>query len=133
MLVFNKLLYLKEIFENYGIEVIHCKDLWIPKLKTIEKDVDFTLFACFEGPSTVPGPILINGENGASVWAAQSADVNKTIVASFGSPFLYSEYFKCFPTYVNAYSPEKVSCEAFVKAIFGEIEFEGKSPVKVLK
>jgi len=128
---YKKLLYLKEIFESLGIEVIHCKDLWIPELKNNEKEVDFTLFACFEGPSTVPGPILINGENGASIWAAQTADVNKTIVASFGSPFLYSEYFKCFPTYVNVYSPEKVSCEAFVKAIFGEIECEGKSPVKV--
>ncbi len=117
----KKLKLLKPIFESYGIEVVERDQLWIPELKELEKDVDLTLFACFEGPSAIPGPICINGENGASVWASQASDVSKSVVASFGSPFLYHQYYKYYPTYVNAYSPNEISLKAFAKALFGEI------------
>ena len=101
------------------------------KLKEHEENVDLTVFAIFEGPSGTPGPIMINGTNCESIWASQAADKEKTVVASFGSPFLYSEYYRHYTTYINAYSPNKATCEAFVKAIFGEIECVGKSPVKL--
>lgn len=128
---FEKLTYLKEVFEKRGIEVRLEGDLWIPKLKELEKEADLVLFALFEGPSGTPGPILINGENATSVWASQNADPDKAVIVSFGSPFLYSEYYKHITTYINAYSNAKTTCEAVVKALFGEIEFKGKSPVKL--
>jgi len=127
----ERMIGLKDVFEGYGIEVILSYDLWIPELKKLEAEVDLTVFAIFEGPCRNPGPIMINGRNCESVWASQSADPEKTIIASFGSPFLYNEYYRHATTYINAYSFARVTLEAFVKAIFGEIECDGKSPVKI--
>ncbi len=129
--VMEKLKPLKTVFEGYGIEVTESNSLWIPKLQTFEKDVDLTLFACFEGPANTPGTICIGTDAGVSVWASQAADKEKTVVASFGSPFIYHQYYKYYPTYINAYSPTEASYRAFAKALFGEIEFMGKSPVKI--
>ena len=42
-----------------------------------------------------------------------------------------NQYFEKAKTYVNAYSMLSCSAEAFVKATCGEIEFKGKSPVKL--
>lgn len=130
---YKKLTYLEEVLKKRGIEVITQKDTWIPYFEKPEKDSDLTIFACFEGPSVTPGPITLNGENGASVWTSQIADKEKTVVVSFGSPFLYNQYYRNFPTYMNFYSNSKPSCEAFVRALFGEIECTGKSPVELEK
>lgn len=126
---YEKLTYLKKVFENRGIEVKMTGDIWLKELAEGEKETDLTVFACFEGPNAVPGPITLNGENGASVWASQKANPERTIVASFGSPYLYNQYYRHYSTYMNLYSPGEAMCEAFVKAIFGEIECCGKSPV----
>lgn len=128
---YEKLTYLEEVLKKRGIEVITQRDTWIPKFEKAEKEVDLTIFACFEGPSVTPGPITLNGENGASVWTSQTADKKKTVVVSFGSPFLYNQYYRNYPTYMNFYSNSKPSCEAFVKALFGEIECLGESPVNL--
>ncbi len=126
----HKIRYLKTVFEEYGIEVIEREHIW-GELKNFEEEVDFTLFACFEGPASVPGTICITGENGASVWESQGADPKKSVVASFGSPFTYHQYYRYFPTFINAYSNAESSCRAFAKALFGEIEFKGSVPVKL--
>lgn len=128
---YKALTYLEDVFKNCGIETITRRDLWIPELKKLEKETDFTVFACFEGPSATPGPICINGENGASIWASQAADLSRTVVVSFGSPFLFNQYYTHYPTYINAYSNAKSIQEAFVKILFGEIQCLGKSPVKL--
>ncbi len=130
---YKKLTYLEEVFKKRGIEVATQRDTWIPRFEKPEKEADLTVFACFEGPSVTPGPITLNGENGASVWTSQTADKEKTVAVSFGSPFLYNQYYRHYPTYMNFYSDSKPSCEAFVKALFGEIECMGESPVNLDK
>lgn len=55
----------------------------------------------------------------------------KNIVVSFGSPYFGNQYFGKAKTYVNCYSMLENSVEAFVRAACGEVEFVGKSPVKL--
>lgn len=57
--------------------------------------------------------------------------MDKLMVASFGSPYFGDQYFERVETYVNAYSMLSCSVKAFVRAACGEIEFQGKSPVKL--
>ena len=57
--------------------------------------------------------------------------MEKTAFVSFGSPYIGKQYFQRAGTYVNAYSMLECEAVAFVKAACGEIEFSGKSPVKI--
>ena len=51
------------------------------------------------------------------------------VVASFGAPSIYYNYFENAGTYLNAYSSDAGTMRAFVDGIFGEFPFTGKSPV----
>jgi hypothetical protein len=48
-----------------------------------------------------------------------------------GSPYYYKEYFESADTYINAYYFDQATIKAAVAAIYGEIPFEGKSPVSI--
>jgi beta-N-acetylhexosaminidase len=124
---------LVKILEDRGMEVITREAVWIPEVQELEKDVDLTIFAIFEGATIQPGPIALNGDAVINVWGSQAADPNKTIIANFGTPFTYTSYYKTYPTVVNAYGLHPGVFEAFVEAIFGEIGFEGKTPVTFKK
>ena len=52
------------------------------------------------------------------------------VFTSFGDPYKLFDY-PYLKTYINAYSFSKSTQRAYVKAIFGEISFSGKSPVKI--
>ncbi len=75
--------------------------------------------------------LIENWENAASVWASQTSDKSKTLIATFGNPYIYAKYYRHIETYVNAYDPHPDVFKAFVKAIFGEIEFQGTTPVEL--
>ncbi len=56
--------------------------------------------------------------------------IRKLVTVSFGTPyFLYD--MASVPTYINAYHDCPASMKAAVRALFGEIPFQGKSPVSV--
>ncbi len=73
----------------------------------------------------------VYGDNALSLWAANISEPNRTIIASFGTPYLYTQLFLKCTTYINAYTYTKFACKAYVKVIFGEIPFKGKSPVEL--
>lgn len=66
-----------------------------------------------------------------SLWGGLCHGREKTIVVSFGNPYHLNEHFESAKVYVNAYSFVEQSMNAFVKAVFGEIPFSGKSPVNL--
>ncbi len=121
---------LKDILESRGINVMIKGDIWLPELKELEENNDLIIFAISRTPGSI-GSIDLHADNAISVWASQTADKNKTIIASFGNPYFYKRYYKHIETYINAYSPTEDILEAFVKAIFGEIPFLGESPVEL--
>ena len=94
---------------------------------------DVVIYACFSRPFR---PIGFIDYTGARAWQIVHCfkpkdAVRKNVIASFGSPYFGNQYFEKAKTYVNAYSMLSCSAEAFVKATCGEIEFKGKSPVKL--
>ena len=60
-----------------------------------------------------------------------SYGAEKSVAVSFGSPSIYYNYFETVDCYVNMYSYNEESMQAFVDGILGEFEFEGKSPVNL--
>lgn len=121
---------LKDLFEERGIEVVFKTDIFLEELEE-SKDCDLNLFVIDRPTGIYQGSKDIYGENAASVWASQTSDKSKTIIATFGNPYIYAKYYRHIETYINAYDPHPDIFKAFVKALFGEIEFKGTTPVEL--
>lgn len=119
-------------FKKRGCNVNMKRNVWSNELEDIMDNYDLIMFALCRTTHRPIGPVDFWGDEAASVWASNCSDVSKTVIASFGSPYIYKYYNKSDVTYINAYSFSKQSIEACVRALFGEIEFEGKSPVELI-
>lgn len=64
-------------------------------------------------------------------WYAFTRDNHKAIGVSTGYPYIHYDCMAAANTFVNLYSYDKETLTAFVKAIYGEIPFRGKSPIDI--
>ena len=119
-------------FEARGCEVRMQRNVWSDELEKLLPEYDLILFALCRTPHRPIGPLDFWGEEATSVWASNCSDKSKTVVASFGSPYFYQYYRNSGVTYINAYSCSAAVIEAFVKTVFGEIEFWGKTSVALV-
>lgn len=56
----------------------------------------------------------------------------KRIGVSLGSPYVYFDYYEDFDCFVNAYNSSEATQRAFVKALYGELPFEGVHPFRII-
>ncbi len=128
---YDNLCLLKTEFEKYGCSVEMQRNIWTQDMDVKAPLFDLIVFALCRTPHRPIGPLDFWGDEASSIWASNCSDITKTVVASFGTPYLYKYYENSGVTYVNAYADSKYVIEAFVKAVFGEIDFEGKSSVNL--
>ena len=128
---YEDLCLLKKEFEKYGCNVTIRRNAWTSDVEKAGDENDLILFALCRTMHKPIGPLDFWGEEATSIWASNCSDRGKTIIASFGTPYLYRYYKNSKMAYVNAYSHSSYVIKAFVKAVFGEIEFEGKTSVKL--
>lgn len=76
------------------------------------------------------GSLRVDWAHIASFWRGAVLQHPDMVFTSFGDPYKLFDY-PYLKTYINAYSFSKSTQRAYVKAIFGEIPFSGKSPVKI--
>ncbi len=122
----------KEVFKKYKIEAEIIRDISQKRFETIQDKYDLTIFALQRAMHQPIGPMQFWGDNAASIWASNSGNPYKKIVCSFGSPYHYEYYSETPTTYINAYANTETIHDTFVRAITGQIEFKGKSPVKLI-
>lgn len=77
------------------------------------------------------GTLRINWGQIGPFWRGDVLKHPKTVFTSFGDPYKLHD-FPYLKTYVNAFSYSKATQRAVVKALLGEIPFNGKSPVELL-
>ena len=124
---------LKSEFEAYGCQVEMRRNNISPFDNTKDcTENDLILFALCRTPHMPLGPLDFWGNESASIWASNTVDKSKTVVASFGSPYVYRYYENSNLTYINAYHNSKEVIKAFVAALFGEKHFTGKSSVELI-
>ena len=128
---YDSLLQLKDEFEKYGCSVEMQRNAWTDEVEKASDEYDLVLFALSRTVHHPIGPLDFWGDEATSVWASNCSDKGKTIIASFGSPYLYRYYKNSKMTYVNAYSAQDGIIKAFVKAVFGDAQFEGKTSVEL--
>lgn len=128
---YEDLCLLKDEFEKYGCQVIMRRNIWTDEAEQAARENDLLLFALCRTPHHPIGPLDFWAEEATSIWSSNCADKTKTLVCSFGSPYLYRYYAKSGVTYVNAYSSAPHVVKAFVRAVMGQIPFAGRTPVKL--
>ena len=99
----------------------------IDSLDTYDK-----VIVCFENRYFHPlGTCLLKDKESFAVWTANMTNPAKRICISFANPYVMDIYEEMSPVKINAYSVDAFTQKAVVKALCGEIPFEGKSPVKL--
>jgi len=126
---FDWLQAMKAEFERRGINVRLQRRLeTYPEITEIAEENDLILYASYTMPHQPMGGLGLYAEECATYYFALHAGREKSIGVSFGSPYIYYDYCNNFPTYIHAFSPTDQSQIAVVKALFGEIPFEGFFP-----
>jgi len=124
---------LKHSFEKRGIEVYMQRRLKNAReLKAMSDDSDLIIYAAYLAPHAPAGALRLVGEECRTFYYAFNHGKEKSIGVSFGYPYIHYDSMENADTFVNAYCTAPESMEAFVQAIFGEIPFTGKSPVKII-
>ncbi len=125
---YDKLEALKESFEDRGIEAKIYKSAYACNLYEAVKDGGIVIYANFVSAHNPMGRCTFFGDVAQQFFKVMSYGAERSVVVSFGSPFIRYEYYEEAETYINAYWYNKETMEALVKGILGEIEFQGESP-----
>ncbi len=99
------------------------------RLSIIEKEYDQIIFCYLAGPSDPWGSIGPRNDQALTMWSSNMISRDKVISISFGDPYIQLMYLPQVWIRINAYHKDANSQNAVVKAIFGEIPFQGTSPV----
>ena len=120
-----------QAFEERGMEVALYEYVGNKaKLQSISETEDLIIYACYLAMSRPQGMSFFSAQGDIlTLFNGLSFGAEKSIVASFGAPSIYYNYFETAGTYLNAYSNDAGTIKAFVDGILGEYEFTGKSPV----
>ena len=128
---FEALNFMKEEFERRGINVRLQRRLSdYDEIAQIDKENDLIIYAGFLMPHAPMGALSFYDEECATFFFAFTKGKEKSIGVSMGSPYVYDDFYGNCPTFVHMFSPSRESQIAFVKAIFGEIPFEGVMPYR---
>lgn len=89
------------------------------------------IYANFVSAHQPMGHCTFYGDVARQFFKILSLGSDRSVVISFGSPFIREEYYEEAETYINAYWYNKEVMEAVAEGILGEISFCGISPFKI--
>jgi len=116
-------------FEARGASVDVKTELGINSLKDMYEQYDLMIFCfCTLGLGFIDP--AVNGNSLGAAWEGLCYGREKTIIISFGSPYIHEQYFPLAPVGINAWGQSESVQIAVVKALYGDIPFQGKRPVK---
>ncbi len=101
------------------------------QLRQIEEECDLIIYAAYVSSHNPMGMPTLYGDKARFIANAFVDGVEKTIGVSLGYPYVHYDMLTGARTFANIYSPAPESQIAFVKAVYGEIGFEGISPVDI--
>ena len=121
--------FMKEEFERRGIKVHLQRRLTsYPEIEKIAAENDLILYLHFVMPHIPMGGSGLFCEECAHFFFALHEGKEKSIGVSMGSPYVYYDYCSNMDTYIHAFSTTPATQVAVVKALFGEIGFNGHYP-----
>lgn len=101
------------------------------ELVKVDKESDLIIYAAYVAGHQPVGAMSLYGEEAKTYLFAFSHGKEKSIGVSFGYPYLHYDMMGGADAFVNTYGQSPDLMKAFVEAIFGDIPFQGKAPVKL--
>jgi len=130
--IFAALDAMKEEFEKYGCNVTKYRRLnSFEEAKEVADNNDLIVYVGYIGFHAPKGAPSFYGDE---FWALRHAfvyGVEKSIGISLGHPHIHYDFMDDALMFVNAYNPASETQKAFVRGVFGDIPFVGKSPVEL--
>ena len=123
--------YMKKAFEDRGALVSVQRRINSAEIKKIAEESDLLVYAAFIAPHQPKGFMSFYDKEVDTFMAAFTKGNEKSVGVSMGYPFIHFDIMGNADTFINTYVATPDTMEAFVKAIYGEIKIEGKSPVKL--
>lgn len=127
----GKLEELKKAFERRGMEAKIYDNAYQCNLREAAKEDGVIIYANFVSAHQPMGHCTFFGDVAQQFFRILSYGSDRSVVVSFGSPFIRDEYYEETETYINAYWYNKETMEALVDALMGDIPFVGKSPFNI--
>ncbi|MBO5453103.1 MAG: glycoside hydrolase family 3 protein [Clostridia bacterium] len=126
----DKLQPLKKEFEDRGAQVtIQRRLVNNEALAEISEKNDLIIYATYVGPHEPMGPPSLFGDELKTYLHAFTSGKEKTIGVSFGYPYMHHFIMQGADAFINTYSVSAEMMKALAETIYGEIPFEGESPV----
>ena len=130
---FDHLEYMKSAFEQRGATVnIYRRLSENDQIKEIAENSDLIVYVGFLMRYAPQGFSGFYDEEKDTFAHALRYGAEKSVAVGLGTPFMYYDFYYCFPTFINAYNDMKETQEAFVSALYGEIGFEGVEPFELV-
>jgi beta-N-acetylhexosaminidase len=115
---------MQDEFEKNGVEA----ELFREDCPDYVRDYDMILYCTFCHQHKPCGALQI-----IPSWRVGALNRERSVVATFGSPYLINSNFPTINTAIAAYS-DTVECQrAVARGIMGQLDFQGKLPVKLQK
>ena len=126
---------LKEVFRSRGIQVDEFRngtnEDWQARLTVSSvKQYDLVILAMYMRPHEPLGFLDFANLELFGISKVVNLPIERLVSVSFGSPYVHWLYCEKVPVCVNCYSDIEVCYDAFVRALFGEVEPVRVSPVK---
>ena len=126
---YESLKYMKAALEERGMNVKTQRRIANQEeMDKIDSESDLIIYAGYLFNHQPMGASSFYGDECATFFYAFTKGKEKSIGISLGSVYVYYDFYSQLDTFVHAYSLSKEAQEAFVKGIFGEIEFNGEMP-----
>lgn len=130
--IVDELSAMKEEFENHGAEVLVRRKLENNEdARQMAENYDLLVYAGYIGFHAPKGAPSFYGDE---FWALQRAfnyGTEKSVGVSLGYPHIHYNFMDDANVFVNIYSPAPQMQKAFVRGLYGDIEFVGKSPLEI--
>lgn len=126
---FDSLNHMKAALEARGMNVKmqrRVKDQ--EDMDRIDRESDLIIYAGYLYTHAPMGASSFYGDECATFFYAFTKGKEKSVGISLGSPYVYYDFYSNLDMFVHAYTLSQEAQEAFVKGIFGEIEFKGVMP-----
>ena len=128
--VYEELAAMREEFEAHGACVTMKRRLnSVEEAKEVANNHDLIVYVGHIAFHSPHGPSSFYGVEYYALRFAFVYGVDKSIGISLGYPHIHYDAMDDAIMFVNAYNSSKETQKAFVKGVYGEIPFAGKSPV----
>ncbi len=111
---------------EYKNNLLYENDGWKENISTAYDKIIFVFAYAIHKPL---GTVMLYDDQAQTIWGINAMPKENVIIVSLGTPYLISQYFERSTIYINTYSACKPIQDALIKALTGQIPFQGTSPV----